>query len=339
MEIFDAISKSLKIQRGSEETIQHWHERLAYSAAGYVGVLSLYDDLENQETSGEPISITHFKRRVIRELKALCAAGNISEFEKNGKKYIAEEIYRLYLTLGNLYRAPRKIDSVPYRGAKAGDILFLRGVPVNRTVRMSGIGFYRKMQEESIESECQIINFNEMFHISALSLDQWYAKITDSTPWKNYRHQGKIEYLRIAPPFTRGYWKEKPDRNGKISILRIGEKERKQYFLYRSQGDQIMCSPLPDWITQKSEYRQIACAILHHEGVLPKSNYIRNGRIVTLNIGYLFPPSIQNMIMLYSWPQNIRNSQGGFKRMMNIEIWEVLQSQLEALGYEFVEEH
>ena len=335
MGVLDEISKSLGIPRGTGEKIDDWHERLSYSAAGRVAILSLDDQLED-----EPVSITHFKRRALRELKALFAAGGLSELNEEESDDIAEEIYEEYLKAGYVYHTPNRIDKVPYKVSKIGNVLFMRGTQPREQVSISGLGFYRNVKDVNTgkDSESHILNFKEMFHIPTLTLGQWYEKITAHRNWENINFQGQTEYLRVKGSFSRGYWNQEADRSGEVSLLRTGEQGTELYFLYRYQNGEIVCSSLPGWMTQDYGYRQVACAILYHEGTLPTTRFSRDGAVEYLNIGYLFPPSIQNMIMLYSWPSNIKRPGSEFRRIMNSEICKAVQTQLEPLGYEFIEE-
>ena len=38
---------------------------------------------------------------------------------------------------------------------------------------------------------------------------------------KKYQETGNTEYLRLKPSFSQGYWVNKPDTTGTVSLLRI----------------------------------------------------------------------------------------------------------------------
>lgn len=330
--IFDNISRDLGIKRGRRESCDDFYVRLAYSAAGRVAMLSLLDAPEDEQTS-----ITHFKNRVKRELKALLIAADISEVDNSEIDTITDEIYREYSETGYLYHAPNRIEAAYNHKSIVDNIIFIRGAILQRNVLVSGLGYY--LQNSKLEMDYPEIDFIEMFNILPLSLEKYYKKMIDHREWESFEPIGRVEYLRVRGTFSRGYWNQIPDRDGTISLLRAGDQGREIYYLYRCMDEGIQCSPLPEWMTHNYEYRQIACAILNHEKTLPSTVAVDDGKLVRINIGYLFPSQIQNLIMLYSWPDNIKDPQRGFRRWMDIKVWKAIRSKVEPLGYTFIEEH
>ena len=66
--------------------------------------------------------------------------------------------------------------------------------------------------------------------------------------------------------------------------------------------------------------------------------YHIDGELVTLRIGYLFPPDELNLIKLYSWPLSYIAFPHDFSRMMVREVFEELRVFFEFRGYCFKEE-
>jgi hypothetical protein len=334
--LFKEIASSLNITRGSDESSTNWMERITYSAAGRTALYSLYDHLEDEES----VSITHFKNRARREISALCAAGNMTFITDDICREICDEIYDEYLNTGYLYHSQYRIEPVPYKISHGKFIDFIRGATFDKKTKASGLGCYfmKTNEDEESSSDSSFSEIFEMFHINHMKLDDYYRKLIERSSWQLFNAFDNIEYLRITGPFSRGYWSQQPNKDGDISLLRIGQQGGKIYYLYKYENNNSYVSVLPDWMTNNNEYRQIANCLLFHRGTLPESVIHTDKNIVELNIGYLYPPSIQNVIMLYSWPKNLNNVKTAFNRVMNLQVWESIRAVIEPLGYKFKEE-
>lgn len=146
------------------------------------------------------------------------------------------------------------------------------------------------------------------------------------------------QYLRTVPPFNRGYWVDKPDTSGEISIARTGFPGGRIYYLYQTHGTKLQVSQLPGWQTENYNYRSLAVGNLYTRKVLPETVYSVDGELVTLKIGYLYPPAEMNLIKLYSWPLSYSGFPHDFNRTMNRDVFEELRYFFEQLGYSFKEE-
>lgn len=335
--IFNEIASSLNITRGTSESFSDWMERIIYSEAGRSALCSLYDHLEDEET----VSITHFKSRAKREIIALCSAGNITSITEDAVQDICDELYNEYVNTGYVYHSPNCIEPAPDKAVLCGHVSFARGITFDKRAKSSGIGYYilpSKEDKGDSNTETSLDEFYEMFHISRLKLDDYYQKLVVHNSWQIFHAVDNIEYLRTSGSFSRGYWNSSPDKDGNISLLRVGLQGEKIYYLYRCDNDNIYVSVLPDWMTSNYEYRQVATCLLFHRNVLPESVIRGDKNIVQLNIGYLYPPSIQNVIMLYSWPKSLNNVKTAFNRVMTRPVWESIRSAIEPLGYKFREE-
>ena len=63
--LLNEIGQKLNIKRGVSEEKELWRQRIIYSAIGIMALVSLWD-MEDEE----PISITHFKHRIKRQIYA-----------------------------------------------------------------------------------------------------------------------------------------------------------------------------------------------------------------------------------------------------------------------------
>ena len=87
-----------------------------------------------------------------------------------------------------------------------------------------------------------------MFGLEQMDLLTLWGTTLDTTTWETNPTIGQsTEYLRLKPPFSKGYWVDKPDTSGCVSILRTGMKGTQLYYLYRYAGSILEVSPLPKW--------------------------------------------------------------------------------------------
>jgi len=334
--MFDEIAFSLNITRGTDEPEENWIERVIYSAAGRAALYSLYDHLEDEES----VSITHFKNRAKREIMALCAAGHITSITDEAGQ-ICDEIYEEYVSTGYLYHLKGPVEAVPDIAASGKLVKFVRGAVFNNRTKASGLGCYflpSDKEDDRLSTHMPCTDFYQMFHINRMQLDSYYRALIRRSTWRPFNGSDDIEFLRMNGSFTKGgYWCQKPLKDGTVSLLREGRQGKKQYYLYKYEDNRIYISVLPDWLTEKKEYRQIANCILFHRGTLPASVVHMGENLVQLHVGYLYPPPIQNVIMLYSWPEFL-NDMTKFHRVMNRQVWESIRAALEPLGYKFKED-
>lgn len=177
-----------------------------------------------------------------------------------------------------------------------------------------------------------------MFSLQSQPLDELWEKVLAHSKFDEAPTELKLEYLRTIPPFNRGYWVDKPDTLGEVSIARTDFPGGRIYYLYRVQSTSLYVAQLPGWQTENYNYRSLAAGNLYSKKVLPETLYKVDGELVTLRIGYLFPPSEMNLIKLYSWPLSYSEFPHDFTRMMVREVFEELRDFFEQLGYGFKEE-
>ena len=154
--------------------------------------------------------------------------------------------------------------------------------------------------------------------------------------WKSdLSFEQNTEYLRLKPPFSQGYWVNKPDTTGTVSILRIGMKGSQLYYLYRYYGTTMEVSPLPQWQVEFYNYRSLACACLSTYGTLPPIEYFEDGALVHVHMNYLLPPRELEFLKLYSWPEICTSLPCNFRRKLSIEVFTAIKNVLSDEGYEF----
>lgn len=331
--LVEKIAETLNIKRGGQEGENVWKSRVIYSAAGRIALCSLWDITEEDPKA----TIVHFKRRTYREIEVLSYINDeLRKMLDGDMDSIVDEIYDIFLKTGYLYHTSNHVEPVPDIVVKVGKTNILRGSMLQENVELSGIGLYSKT--ELSKQYDTVDSVNEMFHLPRLSLQEFYKKITRNIDWQKFQATEHAEFLRMRPPFSKEYWSRDYDRSGQISLLRIGQPGRYIFYFYRYMDGTIDVSPIPTWMTDDYEYRQIACSILYVQGVLPTTHFRFDGDLVHMHVGYLFPPKIQNFFKLFSWPETMQNFPSDFRRVMSTDVFEIFRDVIENLGYGFAKE-
>ena len=163
----------------------------------------------------------------------------------------------------------------------------------------------------------------------------WQATLSTASWESKPSFEFSTEYLRLKPPFSRGYWVNEPDKTGTISILRTGMKGFQLYYLYRYVNTVLEVSPLPQWQVENYSYRALACACLSNYGTLPPIEYFEDGALAHIRINYLLPPRELEFLKCYSWPEICTSLPCNFRRKLSVEVFAAIKSILSDEGYEF----
>ena len=244
---------------------------------------------------------------------------------------LEDEIADQFLSTGVVYHRPNRIVPSMKHEEPFGDILFQRGIALDSISCVSGIGFYSK--------QCGAKNTDKikaMFGLDQENLQTLWRITLSAASWKSdLSFEQNTEYLRLKPPFSQGYWVNKPDTTGTVSILRTGMKGSQLYYLYRYYGTTMEVSPLPQWQVEFYNYRSLACACLSTYGTLPPIEYFEDGVLVHVHMNYLLPPRELEFLKLYSWPEICTSLPCNFKRKISIEVFTAIKNVLSDEGYEF----
>lgn len=196
---------------------------------------------------------------------------------------------------------------------------------------VSGIGFYSKLNGGTNPHKVKT-----MFGLEQENLQTLWQNTLSSVSWESKTSlESGTEYLRLKPPFSRGYWVNEPDKTDKTSILRTGAKGSQLYFLYRYVDAVLEVSPLPQWRVENYNYRTLACACLSNYGTLPPIEYFEDGALVHVHLNYLLPPRELEFLKLYSWPEICTSLPCNFRRKLSIEVFTAIKNVLSDEGYEF----
>ena len=318
------VAQKYHICKGIQETDENWKARLVYSICGMMGYASLWN------ADGEPISIVDWKRKVltmVENYKSMYPelSGNLTSSEK-----LRDEVARLFLNNGIVYHSPYRIVPSMRREVPFRSIVFQRGIALDNISCVSGIGFYSN-REGAPATESAV---NEMFGLEHESLKTQWLSTLSTASWKTgISFEQNTEYLRLKPPFSQGYWVNKPDTTtGTVSILRTGMNGARLYYLYRYSDTVVEVSPIPQW-----KVGTLACALLSSYGTLPPIEYFEDGSLVHIRMNYLLPPRELEFLKLYSWPENCSSLPCDFKRKLSKEVFTSIMKILSDEGYVFKE--
>ena len=324
--LLSKVSRQYHILRGTQETEDEWKTRLVYSICGMMAYASLWDDAE------EPISIVHLKGRVrsiLGSYKSLYPELSGTFPHISGE--LEEEIANQFLSAGVVYHRPNRIAPSKKREEHFEGILFQRGIALDNITCVSGIGFYSKR-----DGEAPSHNIKTMFGLEQENLQTLWQTTLSAASWEsNLLFEFGTEYLRLKPPFSRGYWVNEPDKTGTISILRTGMKGSQLYYLYRYVDAVLEVSPLPQWQVENYSYRALACACLSNYGTLPPIEYFEDGALVHIRMNYLLPPRELEFLKCYSWPEVCTSLPCNFRRKLSVEVFAAIKNILSDEGYEF----
>ena len=321
------VAQNYSIRRGRQEAENDWKTRLIYSICGMMAYASLWDESED-----ELVSIVHLKRKVrsiLSNYKSMYP--ELSNSLPYATSEIEDEIAGQYLSAGLVYHRPNRIAPSMKHEVPYCNIVFQRGIALDSISCVSGIGFYSKLDCGSNPEKIKAMFGLERETLRGL----WESTLINAT-WKAVPPlEQNTEYLRIKPPFSRGYWENSPDTTGIVSILRTGMKGSQLYYLYRHSDNTMEISPLPQWQVENYNYRSLACACLQSYGTLPPIEYTEDGALVHLRMNYLLPPHELEFLKLYSWPEVFKSLPCNFKRKLSTEVFVAIKMVLSDEGYEF----
>lgn len=326
--LLSAVARKYYISQGTQETENDWKTRIVYSICGMMAYASLWDNSEEG-----PISIVHLKRRVRRILANYRSMyPELSSSLPFVSEKLEDEIANQFLCAGVIYHRPSRIAPSMKQEGLSGNILFQRGIAIDSISCVSGIGFYSK-REIAVNS----VGAKEMFGLERKTLNALWATTISEASWQGgLTFDSGTEYLRLKPPFKQGYWVDKPETSGMISILRTGMKGSQLYYLYRYYGTMIEVSPLPQWQVESYNYRALACACLSTCGTLPPIEYFEDGALVHVRMNYLLPPHELDFLKLYSWPETCTSLPCNFRRKLSLEVFTAIKDALSDEGYELI---
>lgn len=158
---------------------------------------------------------------------------------------------------------------------------------------MSGLGYYSRQKSSADKS------IAEVFGLQNQGLEDYLGGLLGDGEWVPIDWPDSAEFMYLGPSFRLGYWKQTPDKDGRISLARYGEPS-KVYAFYRYYNGQYQQKAIPEWKTQDfshsypgsyGEHARIMSALLKSYDMLPPVRVSSAGDLVDIKIGYRLPPS------------------------------------------------
>lgn len=339
-QILKEICNDLGLQPGSTETNEKFKCRAVYSAIGRLAHSALWDEIEGinkaerfTNPDNDP-SIIHFKTRVKKSLDAFIRIfPEISSFYNDDPQILADIIFKQLEATGQLYHLPYRVSPPIRTAASNNGITFERGFsPFEKNICASGLGAYTKSNSSTA------LTVEEMFNIPVEKPVKHWENTIRNAKFSLIVIDDKFEFLNLNVKKYERYWVNKNDLESGFSLMRTTDKGNRFYYLYKVENGNFLTSQLPDFLTTDYEYLTLANGCLYSRKSLPKSTYYLDGSIVILNIGYLFPPSVQNFVMLYSWPANFKDIKDErYNRIISADVFPAIKQVVENCGFEFME--
>lgn len=327
------IADELRIKRGDSELEAHWLNRILYSAIGRMTLSSLLDQRDNEDENITKVHLTSAAKRYYEAYYSIYS--ELSPETIQSPDFLADVIYKQYEAEGYIYHEPYRLCVAKESSAVMSGIRWIRKNGLADDIFMSGLGMY-----DMETTDPNGISFVEMFQLDETSLSDVVSSLLELVEWKIFEVQEGIEYLQISPNYRYGYWKTRPDNNTDVSLMRYGLGE-KQYALYKSTNGILQYSNLPRWQYENRQYLLISNALLYKNGILPPIKFHRDESVVEVKLGYLLPISEQNILMLYSWPHDMKCAKETLQYLMNrdmsIEVFYGIRKAFETIGYRFEE--
>ena len=101
-------------------------------------------------------------------------------------------------------------------------------------------GFY-STKKETFEN-----TIFDMFGLQMLSLDQYLDEIMIDAEWESFSFSENTEFLRLTPPFSRGYWEKNPNKEMPLGLARYGM-PNKIFVFYRYINGIYQQKTIPSW--------------------------------------------------------------------------------------------
>lgn len=217
-----------------------WMCRVIYSIAGQMGLASLWDYDEGEDT----VSIQHFKERIAEIFAAYEELYSSIKFILPEKKSdLIDEIYHIYLRSGFFYHSAYRISPAVPSFAAYNNLTICRGSSPDAQLFMSGLGYYSRQKSSADKS------IAEVFGLQNQGLEDYLGGLLGDGEWVPIDWPDSAEFMYLGPSFRLGYWKQTPDKDGRISLARYGEPSR-VYAFYRYYNGQYQQKAIPEWKTQ-----------------------------------------------------------------------------------------
>jgi len=337
--VLGRMAGDLNIRRGNKEDKLSWRCRVAYSVAVKRGLDALWEKGEGEAQDGT-VPLVHITQTIKQVLQAFyMLSPDMEEVALNLQGHLRAN-QSVEAVLGELLQKGGCFYHCPYRAAPAtlamaelAGTVFLRGLPSENTRCMSGGGMY---VEAPVDGRPEDVA--QMFGLQKVMSYVDLERFEDSLPEVQREKMEDWEFLNLdITRNNREYWRDKPDK-GVLSLARKKREAEQSVVLYRYDGRGFICRPLPEFFNSETHYLTFAVALLSQKHALPPIVVEDDGPLISLRVGYLFPPAEETFFRLYSWPDMVWKRNPYFSRVMARPVYEAFHRLMTSLGYTFLEE-
>ncbi len=334
--LLNQILKQYHLKQGANESNSSYKVRIVYTVCGMMAYTSLLDEPRDENPT---ISIDNLKGRIKAILDAYSFLyPEVQEvFAELEEGDLEDYITNLFRDTGVVYHSPYRISmSVPHQALYQG-IQFERGIAPENISLVSGLGFYSKPLTK-IDDPSARSALMDMFNIDTQTLDQSLDAIVENASWiKCDIANQALEYLNPYHEKFHKYWIKETVQTPTIWLARRVKDGGAEYYLYKFSNDELEMSLLAPWMVESGYPTTISCALLKRFNHLPPIKYYVDGDLVHIALGYLLPKPELNLLMLYSWPDDMKRLRSPFRRSLNKDIFMALHDFLSHEGFSFTE--
>lgn len=169
-----------------------WMCRVIYSIAGQMGLASLWDYDEDEDT----VSIQHFKERIAEIFAAYEELYPSIKFIFPEKKSdLIDEIYHIYLRSGFFYHSAYRISPAVPSFATYNNLTICRGSSPDVQLFMSGLGYYSRQKSSADKS------IAEVFGLQNQGLEDYLGGLLGDGEWVPIDWPDSAEFMYLGPSF------------------------------------------------------------------------------------------------------------------------------------------
>jgi len=326
------ISEDLHIEKGPDETVASWENRILYSYLSLNMLTASYDCEETIVGVEQPRCKTVSKQHVIKRAEELVGTVGVGRFHLS----IFDNIRKNYIATGYLLNCSNRFAPPPKQFGTAGAIQLSRGELPWDVQYMSGSGTYEILAGEDHQNQL----WDDLFCIMKKPIMEWFLAFKSTLHWKNISQlPANTEYANMHNIKGLSYWINKPS-NVSITIMRDSQNYGgRQYHLIR-KAHPFEVSILPEWLAKNEEYLRVALALRIRYGCEHKLHITYDGAIAHLRSDYLLPPAEQNFYEMFSWPSDMENGCAGnrWNRTVSIHVLPVIKTLFLRMGFRLDEE-
>ncbi|MDO5725997.1 MAG: hypothetical protein Q4P29_06840 [Tissierellia bacterium] len=306
-------------------------KNIIYSVAGKMAIASLW----NFENLSNKVSKTSFKNMIKDTIDIYVKIFPSSEGLTSIKDNIVDNIYDIYLSTGHMYTCAYNLAPTISKTANILNIEFRRGFLINENVFMSGLGYFKQLDEEKNSN----ISIEEMFNLCNVKLERLYTDLQEELKKSDHINISEQELYNQGKFLNHkqdGHnWITDPYLDGTISMLEL----KGNYYVYQYIDEKFLMKKIPDtylYSISGKDPNKVAAAILFKYKSLPTINIEVLDDYVIIDYPKILPFAEKQFLLLYSWPYFWTDINSTI-RIMDKRVYRAMKFIFEPKGFLFKE--